>query len=145
MSNDAIEASSVRCQTMADSTLRLVIDIEPRFANAAFQMFGKVGTPMAIVALKVGHALPESDVTGIPATEKPKGGVLSQDAARICQTPEFQAYVAQQWKGDAHEEVAAQYVRAHCQIKSRAELDHDPRAARLFSALMTQYRESQHA
>lgn len=148
--SDAIEASSVRVQTMADSTLRLVVDIEPRFANAAFQLFGKAGTPMAIAALKV-TKLDPGDMSeryvrnsGNGAHDKLKGGPLSQDAARICQTPEFRAFMC----GGSQmfpetEEGAAASMRSYCGIKSRAELDHDARAARLFGALMTQYREAQ--
>lgn len=126
----AIEASSVRLNTMADGTLRITCDVEPRFANDAFKLFSAPGTPMALAAL-------EPTKLDDKEPDKPKGGNLSQDAARICDTPEFRAFVKRQGWADA-----AEFVRQHCGIKSRAELDHDPRAARLFSALMTQYREA---
>ena len=132
----AVEASSVRLNTMADGTLRITCDIEPRHAQDAFRLFGSPGTPMALAALKP-TKLEDKE------PDKPKGGPLSQDAARICQTPEFQAFVQKRFGwGEASEEFAANHVRSVCGIKSRAELDHDPRAARLFSSLMTQYREA---
>lgn len=35
-----VEASSVTVKTMADGTLRLSVDIEPRYARVAFGLFG---------------------------------------------------------------------------------------------------------
>lgn len=49
---DVIEASSVRCQTLADGTLRMTVEIEPRLALAAFILFRSPGTAMALAALK---------------------------------------------------------------------------------------------
>lgn len=50
---DVIPASSVKCQTLADGTLRIVVEIEPAQALAAFTLFRSPGTPMALAALKV--------------------------------------------------------------------------------------------
>lgn len=46
-----IAASSVNVKTMADDTLRLTVDIEPRHAQEAFAMFGSRGTPLALARL----------------------------------------------------------------------------------------------
>lgn len=53
MSNQpaAIIAATVRCQTMADDSLRVVLDIEPNDAQQAFKMFGKRGSTVAIARL----------------------------------------------------------------------------------------------
>lgn len=83
-----IEASSVGIKTMADNTLRLTVDIEPRFAKQAFELFGERGTAMALAALKVG-AQPEPQ----PEPEKLKGGALSILAARWCQSIEFYDFI----------------------------------------------------
>lgn len=160
----AIEASSVKVTTMADGTLRITCDIEPRHAQDAFRLFGRPGTPMALAALKPTKLseepgnFGESDIAGSRAyaielmestPDKPKGGPLSQDAARICQTPEFQEFVAERHaaigidvRAISAEGLAAEYVRGYCNIKSRAELDHDARGARLFARLMAEYREA---
>lgn len=46
-----VSGSSVKVSTMADDTLRVVIDVEPRYADAAFAMFGRRGTPVALAVL----------------------------------------------------------------------------------------------
>jgi hypothetical protein len=134
-----IEASSVRVQTMSDSTLRLTVDIEPRFANQAFQLFGKVGTPLALAGLNSAKAEPEP--------ERPKGGALSQWAAMRCQDPEFCTWLHGRERTLWDESVtldarrgamrgpathAAEVIRQLCEIESRAELDNDPHAAARF-------------
>lgn len=123
-----IEASSVRCQTMADSTLRLTIDIEPRFANDAFALFGKAGTSLAVAALKPGHALKSSE----PVHET---GYWCLRAVQRCQEPEFREWIktaSLQGKQPETAEDAAAVVREVCGIKSRRELDTDMKARDLF-------------
>jgi hypothetical protein len=47
-----IEATFVKVAgTLADGTLRLVVDVEPRNAQAAFALFNSPGTAMALAAL----------------------------------------------------------------------------------------------
>ena len=57
----AIPASSVRLKTMADGSLQITMNVEPRHASAAFALFGMPGTPAALAALKVGTELPAED------------------------------------------------------------------------------------
>lgn len=122
----AIEAASVGVRTMADGTLRLSLDIEPRHAQAAFALFGAPGTPMALAALKPASSKPEA----------PKGGPLAQWVAMRCKEPHFLAWLygqhKEQWattEGESAEDVAANLVRALCGVESRAELDSNPDAA----------------
>jgi hypothetical protein len=49
--NDAIQGATARISTLADGTLRLTVDIEPRDAQAAFRLFGSPGTAVALAAL----------------------------------------------------------------------------------------------
>lgn len=131
----AIEASSVGVRTMADGTLRLTVDIEPRHAQDAFKLFGAPGTPMALAALKVATHEPEK-------ADKPKGGLLSQWAAMRCQEPAFQDWLAETyptfWQDNwghmrpSKANAAAQTVRDLCGINSRAELDTDDKAREAF-------------
>ena len=83
----AIEGATVRIKTMADGTLQLTINIEPADAIRAFTLFGAPGTPVALAALKVGHAL-KSD-----APAEPKGGPLSQWLAQRCNEVAFREWV----------------------------------------------------
>jgi hypothetical protein len=138
---------------MADGTLRLIVDVEPRDAVAAFGLFGQPGTAMALAALKPG-ATPE------PEPEKPKGGALSILAARWCQSLEFVEFIRPIYDrvmggdgsgygdvtpvdfehkpgGNKYELYSAHCIRVICNCeKSRSELDHDPRKAELFQRLI---------
>ena len=115
---------------MADGTLRLTVDIEPRHSQAAFALFGAPGTPMALAALKSAKAEPA-----------PKGGQLAQWVAMRCGEAAFQRWLQDtfpaQWQdahGDTPAKWAASTVRAVCGIESRAELDNDDAAAVRFHA-----------
>lgn len=50
-SESVIQFTSRTARTLVDGTLRLSVDIEPSFANAAFKLFSMPGTPGAIAAL----------------------------------------------------------------------------------------------
>ena len=116
----AIAASSVRVKTMADGTLQITVAVEPRHATDAFKLLGMPGTPVALAALKVGTPLPEPE-------DKPKGGPLAKWAAIRATDPRFQEWL------DVHsEEAATRRIRVICGIVSRAELDNDPIAERIF-------------
>lgn len=119
----AIQASSVAVKTMADNTLRITFDIEPKDAKAAFALFGERGTPAALAALKVGTALPANP----EPTEPPKGGPLAKWAAMRGADPRFQDWL------EAHSpELVAKRIRRICGIVSRAELDSSPAAGEMF-------------
>jgi hypothetical protein len=51
-SHDIIEATSVSMKTLVDGTLRLVVEIEPIHALAAFTLFRQPGTVIALAAIK---------------------------------------------------------------------------------------------
>lgn len=123
----AIAASFVRAQTMADGTLRLIVDIEPRDAVAAFGLFGQPGTALALAAIKPG-AQPE------PEPEKPKGGHLAVLAGRWCASPFFWKFLDGNGWPTSNASDAANHVRNYCGVDSRAELDHNAKAASVFHA-----------
>lgn len=116
----AIEASSVRVSTLADGTLRLLVDIEPRHANAAFALFGSPGVPMALAALKT----PE------PEKKRERMGPLCEWAVYRCKEPAFQQWICV--SDQASEEWAKTAIKRQCQIESRKELDTNPAAAAAF-------------
>ena len=130
-----IEASSVGVKTMADGTLRLSVDIEPRFARDAFALFGSPGTPMALAALQ---SMPHE-----PETPKPKGGQIAQWLGIRCQEPEFQQWLADTFPlqhenaiGNTESQRAGSVIRAVCSVESRAELDSSQNAAKAFHDLI---------
>ena len=138
----AIEAASVGVRTMADGTLRLSVDIEPRHAQAAFKLFGAPGTPVALAALK----------TKAQQEDKPKGGALSQWVAMRCAEGDFRLWLSEtyatewrdtpthagplsgRWPNSA--EHAANVVRKLCGVTSRAEIDNDAEARERFERVI---------
>ena len=116
----AIEASSAGVRDMADGSLRITLEFEPRHAREAYALFGARGTPVAVAALKVGHA-------AVQESGKPKGGALAREAGILCARADFQ-----EWLMVASEEAAAALIREVCEIESRAELDTDATAGKRF-------------
>ena len=131
----AIEGSFVRMKSMADGSLQLVVEVEPRNAVAAFMLFSSPGTPMALAALQCAKTT--------PAAPAPKGGPLARDVAMICSNPAFHRWAQEafpaQWEaalGKTPTDWSASVVRAVCGIESRAELDNNEAAAQRFHSLL---------
>lgn len=124
-----IEGASVSVKTMADGTLRLTVDIEPRNAQAAFALFGAPGRALALAALKDGAGAVQEPEAGNPAAEKPKGGEWAKLAGMWCNDPDFRM-----WAKVGNPDAAAKYIRDTCGISSRADLDHDMEALSAFNA-----------
>lgn len=148
----AIPCASVSLKTMADGTLRISFDIEPKDAQDAFKLFAAPGTPAAIAALAVGYmSKNDGDIDTSPERvqktaesvhDKPKGGPLSKLAAMWCGDPEFWAWIngmegmeESTWEITTSDD-ASSWVRSMCEITSRAELDHDGIAAEKFHRLI---------
>ena len=75
-------------------------------------------------------------VRAVRAPAAGKGAALSRVAAMMCGNAKFQRWVESRIGaaplGVAPSQHAAQFVRDVCGVKSRAELDHNARAATLF-------------
>lgn len=135
-----IEGSFVRMKSMADGSLQLVVEVEPRNAVAAFTLFSAPGTPMALAALQCAKAAPAALEA---APQAAKGGERARWVGMRCQEPAFQRWLQgafpAQWEA-AHGTTpalwAASTVRAVCSIDSRAELDSDATAAARFDLLI---------
>lgn len=128
----AIMGTSCGVKTMADNTLRVSFDIEPRFAQIAFAMFGTRGTPVALARLLPQAALEQSRQETI-AQNNPKGGVLTKLAGMFCNDPKFREWLRIQYDPlPQTAEDAAEIIRRTCRIESRSMLDHEPAAANLF-------------
>ena len=130
----AIEAFFVRLKSMADGSLQITAEVDPRNAVAAFTLFASPGTPMALAALQTAKS------TQAP---QPKGGEISHWVAMRCQETGFQKWLTDEF-GECEESesmasseaAAAVIVRRVCGIKSRADLDGDEDAAARFHSLI---------
>jgi len=133
-----IEASSVRCKTLADGSLDVTLRIEPRDAVAAFTLLSAPGTPVALAALKTAR-----QVQAEP--ERAKGGSAAKWIGMRCQEPAFQDWLEATFpnkRGAGVEEApsdrAAAIVRAVCCVNSRAEIDNNKDAFQRFDRIIRQ-------
>lgn len=125
-----IEGAAMRCRTMADGSLRIEIEVEPRNAQAAFALFGAPGRAVALAALKDGAQA----VTEKPVSEKPKGGEWAKLAGMWCADPDFWLWANQQghsWVLSAG--TAGQFMREMCMVDSRVAFDNDEAALARFN------------
>jgi hypothetical protein len=120
-----ITASTVKITTMADDTLRITLDIEPRYAQEAFALFGGRGTPCVLARITAEAAQEHAQSQ---SQDKPKGGPLARLAGQWCNLPEFQ-----EWCECSTPDSAAIWIRDTCDVQSRADLDHNGAAAEAFN------------
>lgn len=127
-----IEGAAMRCRTMADGSLRIEIEVEPRNAQAAFALFGAPGRAVALAALKDGAQA----VTEKPVSDKPKGGEWAKLAGIWCNSPQFWVWAntVQQDMPVNSPSSAADFMRIECDVNSRAEFDNDSSALARFNS-----------
>lgn len=136
-----IEAASAGVKDMADGSLRITFEFEPRHAADAFALFGPRGRSVAIAALADGHAR-ASDTSPEPVAEEPKKerehlGDLCWRAVQWCNDPEFRRWLGDQFEENAGTEYrAALKIKAVCGVESRKDLDANPVAAEKFNRLI---------
>ena len=129
----AIEGASVRIKTMADGTLQLTINIEPVDAIRAFTLFGAPGTPVALAALKVGHALKSDEPVAAP---EPKGGPLSQWLAQRCNEPLFRQWAGREFGMVLSMIGASDAICEYIGAARKRAIDSDPEASRKLKELV---------
>ena len=158
---NALEGSTVRCSTLADGTLRAVMDFEPKDAQAAFALFGSPGRGVAVAALKDARAALLAPPAPPPPTEAPKParrprertaeqiaqaaerwhtkGPLERAAIELCNVSDFQEFF-----GVANPTQAGRCIKEMCGIETRSVLDSDPIAGSAFRDLVLEpYRNFQ--
>lgn len=131
--SDVIEGASVSVKTMADGTLRLTIDIEPRNSQAAFILFGAPGRAVALAALKDGAGAAQQSA---PPKPREHLGDLCYRAVQWCNDKEFRAWLTRRgdFLADLTADSAADVIKGWCGVTSRKELDTNPAAAEKFRA-----------
>jgi hypothetical protein len=70
---------------------------------------------------------------------RPKGSRLAKRAGIICNQPSFWKWVNGNDWNCVTEGHAAAYIRNACGVNSRADLDHDEAAGKIFESLLAQY------
>ena len=123
---------------LVDGTIRVQIDIDPRFRKAFFDLFPDIDAPVAIAPLvddfEAGKAAPEP-VEHAHRTQ----GALCQLAVRWCRDPEFLAWAGFNWPHSDDpvcrpltQEEARALILTVCKVGSRKELDTVPTAGATF-------------
>jgi hypothetical protein len=116
-----IEASFVKVSgTLADGTLRMVFDVEPRHAQAAFALFNSPGTPAGLARLQ------NQPVYEYPETEHKPVGPLCMLAVQWCKDEMFWEWLNQLdgVNGDiSSEEEAKDIILVYLDIDSRKQID----------------------
>lgn len=136
-----ISASSAGVKDMADGSLRITFEFEPRHAADAFALFGPRGRSVAIAALADGHAR-ASDTSPEPVAETPKqehkGGEWAKLAGMWCNDADFWAFANATthggvlWHIDSAQS-AKEFMCEMSEIDSRVQLDNDPAALKRFN------------
>ena len=129
----ALQAASAGVKDMADGSLRITIEFEPRYARDAFALFGARGTQVAIAALKDGSFLaqPAPDPEAYPDLPQPRVrlGEACYWTVMRCNEFSFLAFLNSKYVFDGSTaKEAGDLVKRVCNVKSRKDLDTDPEA-----------------
>lgn len=139
--HDPSAVSGVRraIRELVDGTIRVQIDIDPRFAKDFHRLFAEIDMPVAIAPL-VPEAVPDGRAR---SSENWKNlGPLAQSALMICKEVEFQQWVAERNGVErVNEEQAAVFLRGECKVSSRKELDTTDGARERLGDMMARYRQ----
>ena len=136
-----ISASSAGVKDMADGSLRITFEFEPRHAADAFALFGPRGRSVAIAALVDGHGAvtDEQSDMGNPITQRNQRlGDLAWRAVQWCKDPEFRAWlrVHRDFANELTEDAASEVIKSWCNVGSRKDLDVNAEAAKRFHQLI---------
>lgn len=129
-----IEAVSRGCKgTLADGTVRYVIDIGPQHAIDAAELFGMPGSPVALARLTQEAAQASAQAETIAKGERVTG--LALLAVQWCKDPEFWKFLNHLYDFEVatNEQQARDTVCEILGIESRREIEEKPGVAAQFN------------
>lgn len=107
----------------------LVIHVPEEYALKVIEAFG---WPTMVAPVPV--AIAKLDLSAKP--EKPKGGKLAQRAGILCGEGVFRKFIQEHYAYSAsHADECGGAIRLICGVMSRADLDHNDEAAKIFRDL----------
>lgn len=120
----AISGTRRAMKEMADGTIRVQIDVDPKFKEEFLTLFREIDMPVALAPLVTDFERIEEK------PERPKGGPLAKLAGMFCKDDRFHEYFSQHTNHhEISEEGAAAYIRGICRVDSRAEIDSNGEAS----------------
>lgn len=134
---DVLKATYSDLKTVKSrSVCQLILELP---IEAMTDVVGLLGAPVPgnEVWVAVARLMTETEPhRGLDALESPlrKPAKLAQIAGILCNEGAFQ-----KWSGNASTEEAAEWLRGHCNISSRAELDANEDAAAIFLSIKHDY------
>jgi hypothetical protein len=85
----------------------------------------------------------DETTTAEQPAEPVKGGARARRAGILCNEPAFHAWAGFTSDRYSNEDNAAYWVCARCSVESRAELDHNEEAGRIWDQIERDYRDAQ--
>lgn len=136
MAARAISGTRRAFKELVDGTIRVQIDVDPECRRDFLRIFPDIDTRIALAPLKAEKVKDEAT----------KGGELARLAGIFCSGEDFQAWIEARYSQIAERlpfeavgpDRAAHIIRSVCGVESRAELDHNKRAAEVFHAEIRQ-------
>jgi hypothetical protein len=127
-----ISGTRRKAQELADGTLRVMVDIDPRFKADFHRLVHHIDTPCAIAPLAMDFERIEKE-----EKEKKKVGPLCRLAAMWCKGEQFREWFGMRFDlGELDEEETADSLRSFLGVRSRKDIDHDPVASERFQKLV---------
>lgn len=130
--SDILAGAVAGLRLLADGTVRVSLDFEPKDRNAAMSLLGEPGAMIACARLR--------DGTDAKLEHADPRGPLCMEAIGLCNNPMFQRFIGHE-KGSGYDrpptpEGAKDFILAACGgLHSRKELDSNEEAARCFAGL----------
>jgi len=131
----AIQATSAGVKDMADGSLRITFEFDPRYAKEAYSLFGARGTSCAVAALTQAASIQAAQQEAIEAAPEPKtrAGQLCVMACTFCADPLFWKWLERHYCTQCASEQDAKDIILHvCEIESRKDLDSNHYAGERF-------------
>jgi len=131
-----LQATSAGVKDMADGSLRITLEFEPRHAKEAYSLFGARGTACAVAALTQDASLQAAQKEMQAEEQKGQPGSLCIMACNFCNDPQFKKWLiasgicAQDYLAEEIE--PKEIILMWCEIESRKELDNNDEAANIF-------------
>lgn len=135
-----LQATSAGVKDMADQSLRITFEFEPRDAAEAFALFGKRGSSCALAALTQAATIKVAQQEAVKADPI---GPLCKLACQWCKDPKFWDWIDEKIGNEnvadnSREQDAKAYILEICQVVSRKHLDTDSKAAQDFHRFIRQ-------
>lgn len=131
-----VEWKMVKTRKALQLIFEVPLELQAKVQDALGTPMPDVSTPVAIARLRLRPAIVEEQPVIEHQPEPPirRSKSLAQIAGILCSSGSFQKFA-----GAKTEQEAADYIRGHCGVASRAEIDASENATRIFKEIKAEY------